>query len=416
MGRVMKRIAIFIDGTWNRPDAENPTNVVRLARAVRPQDDQGVKQVVLYSPGVGSGRGCNAFARWLDRVLGGALGWGLTDIIEDVYRQLMFLYEPGDRVMVFGFSRGAFAARSLVGLMRATGIAGRDQLGRLPEAVARYIDRAEATHPTSEASHVFRAELSPEVATRPGEQRWRQVRGLPEGTLFMVDFLGLWDTVKALGLPGFLPFAARFNRQYEFHDARLSSMVRAARHAMSIDEVRATFPAMPWDNLAELNREYGHFVPDYMQQWFAGVHGAVGGGGSRIGLSSITLNWIALGAEEAGLAIDWPELDNVAWEFDPGDPLDNKFGPSGPIGALLSAVKRPREGPAALEEVSMAAIDRFLDADGYRPKALDRVAHLLRGIGPEQRAALRRNRALADNGHTHLPGQRMRPRRTPDGA
>ena len=108
----MKRIAIFIDGTWNRPDAEHPTNVVRLSRCVASHAVGGMPQVVLYSPGVGSGRGNNWAARRMDRLLGGALGWGLTDIIEEVYRNLVFLYQPGDEIMVFGFSRGAFAVRS----------------------------------------------------------------------------------------------------------------------------------------------------------------------------------------------------------------------------------------------------------------------------------------------------------------
>jgi len=162
----MKRIAIFIDGTWNRPDAEHPTNVVRLAQAVRPYGDPqvdegdpplGMPQIVLYSPGVGSGRGNNWAARRLDRLLGGALGWGLTDIIEEVYRNLVFVYEPGDEIMVFGFSRGAFAARSLVGLIRSCGIPRRNKLADIPKAMARYRSRDNDTHPDHEETLKFRA-------------------------------------------------------------------------------------------------------------------------------------------------------------------------------------------------------------------------------------------------------------------
>ncbi|PHQ84376.1 MAG: peptidoglycan-binding protein [Thalassobium sp.] len=408
----MKRIAIFIDGTWNRPDAQHPTNVVRLARCVRHRADGGMAQMVLYSPGVGSGRGNNALARRMDRTLGGALGWGLTDIIADAYRNLVFAYEPGDEVCVFGFSRGAFAARSLVGMIRSCGIAPRAHLARLPEALARYISRDPATHPGSDDSHAWREGFAPATATSRREMAWRDKHG--KGSAGVIDlriaYLGVWDTVSALGLPAFIPFADRFNRQYRFHDAKLSSMVLAARHAIALDEKRRTFPSYPWDNMPELNEEYEHFVPTYMQQWFAGNHGSVGGGGSRTGLSSIALNWVAMGAERAGLAIDWQEFDRVAYDFDPLDPLDNKFGPVGLSGALLNLIERDRAGPADLSDVSVAAIDRFRQDDSYRPKSLDRVYHQLFGMPDEQYARMRAARVTAEGGDTHRLGQISRPR------
>ena len=74
----MKRIIILIDGTWNKPDAKDPTNVVRLSQCILPKDVDGNVQQVIYSPGVGVGRGNNWLARQMDKWLGGALGWGLT--------------------------------------------------------------------------------------------------------------------------------------------------------------------------------------------------------------------------------------------------------------------------------------------------------------------------------------------------
>ena len=134
----MKRIAIFIDGTFNRTDSQNPTNVVRLSRCVKHFDRKtDTPQMVIYSPGVGSGRGNTALGRKLDRVFGGSLGWGLLDIIAETYRNLVIAYEQGDEVYIFRFSRGAFAARSLAGMIRSWGIAPRSHLGRIPEAVAR---------------------------------------------------------------------------------------------------------------------------------------------------------------------------------------------------------------------------------------------------------------------------------------
>ncbi len=118
----MKRISIFCDGTWNQLSAPNATHVARLARAVRPSATDGRTQLVYYQQGVGTGRGTNAVARKMDKWLGGALGWGLDDNIIEAYRNLIFWYEPGDQIFIFGFSRGAYTARSLAGLIRTAGI------------------------------------------------------------------------------------------------------------------------------------------------------------------------------------------------------------------------------------------------------------------------------------------------------
>ena len=410
----MKRIAIFIDGTWNRPDAEHPTNVVRLSRCVASHAVGGMPQVVLYSPGVGAGRGNNWAARRMDRLLGGALGWGLTDIIEDMYRNLVFLYEPGDEIMVFGFSRGAFAARSLVGLIRSCGIPARDKLADIPEAMRRYRSRAPETHPNHPESLAFRAKFAPRVYVNDTEAKWRRKNGEPinDAVRLGIAYLGVWDTVSALGLPAFLPFAARFNAQYRFHDAALTSMVLAARHAVSIDERRKTFPSYPWSNMLDLNVKYeSDLIPTHMQQWFPGNHGSVGGGGSRVGLSSISLNWVALGAQAAGLRLDWSEMDRVAPRYDVTERLDNKFGPVGLSGALMSAISKDREGPSGMDELSMAALDRCEAVPEYqRNPTLRQIYHEIHDVGDAQRDAIRNARKWADGGYTHLPDDILRPR------
>ncbi len=414
----MKRIVIFIDGTWNRPDAEHPTNVVRLSRCVAQHgagaEATAMPQVVLYSPGVGSGRGNNWLARRMDRLLGGALGWGLTDIIEDVYRNLVFLYEPGDEIMVFGFSRGAFAARSLVGLIRSSGIPERDKLADIPEAMRRYRSRDPETHPDHPDTLEWRADFAPRVYINDEEAKWRRKHGKPinDAVRLGIAYLGVWDTVSALGLPAFVPFAERFNTQYRFHDAKLSSVVLRARHAISIDERRKTFPSFPWSNMPELNEKFdSNLVPSHMQQWFPGNHGSVGGGGSRVGLSSIALNWLALGAHAAGLALNWAELDRVAVRFNVAEQLDNKFGPVGPSGFLLNAFSNDRDGPSGMHELSMAALDRcHKDVDYRRNPTLRRIYHEIQGVDDARRDAVRKARRWADGGYTHLPDSITRPR------
>jgi uncharacterized protein (DUF2235 family) len=410
----MKRIALFIDGTWNRPDAEHPTNVLRLSRCVMHSDADGYPQQVIYSPGVGAGRGNNRLARRMDRLLGGALGWGLTDIIEEAYRNLVFAYEPGDEIYIFGFSRGAFAARSLAGLIRCCGIPPRRHLARLPEAMARYMARGKTFHPEDPSSYEFRAGFSPYTATSQREFQWRRGRG-DEAIVLSVAYMGVWDTVKALGLPAFVPMAARFNAQYEFHDDRLSSAVKSARHAVSLDERRRTFPSLTWSNVEELNNEAGGHAegvpPNYAQQWFPGDHGSVGGGGARVGLSSVPLIWIAQGAERAGLRLSWPEVDRVAPRLDPvREYLTNKFGPVGLSGALLSAIKTDRDGPKEVRDVSVALLDRVTGDPSYRPPGISFVRSELLDRPATEVAALRDLLVARDGGPTHEVDGITRPR------
>lgn len=410
----MKRIAIFIDGTWNRPDAKNPTNVVRLSQCVLPHDENGNVQQVIYSPGVGSGRGNNKLGRFADRVLGGALGWGLTDIIEDAYRNLIFAYEPGDEIYIFGFSRGGFAARSLAGLIRSCGIPPRAHLGQIPLAMRRYVDSDNRPHPDDPNSFEFREKFAPLTATSSTELKWRKDRGRTEPILLNLTYLGIWDTVKALGLPEFLPFTRSFNAQYRFHDAALSRSVNSARHAIAIDEKRVTFPSSPWVNISKLNEAAGigdDQVQPYAQQWFPGNHGSVGGGGARIGLSSVALHWVAQGAQKAKLNIDWAEFDQVASRFAPHtDALSNKFGPAGVSGAMLNLLKKDREGPKEVENLSVAAFDRIQEDDKYGEPVLNFVLDDLRAKTATKLAAMRDWLVARDGGPTHETDSTMRPR------
>ena len=160
----MKRIVIACDGTWNRLDAARQTNAAKLAEAVLPAAPDGVPQVVCHIDGVGSGRGTGRLARALDRALGGALGSGLEATLAEAYRFLVLAYAPGDDVQLFGFSRGAYTARSLAGLIRASGILERGQAEAIPEALARYRAR---NQPDGAAALAFRAQHAAHVTTGP---------------------------------------------------------------------------------------------------------------------------------------------------------------------------------------------------------------------------------------------------------
>ncbi len=380
----MKRIAIFCDGTWNRDDAPHPTNVVRMAQAVRLSAEDGRKQQVIYQRGVGSGAGASWLARKMDTIGGGAFGWGLTRNIEDAYRALVFCYEPGDEVFIFGFSRGGYTARSLAGLIRSCGIPPRDRVGEIHKAIARYRSRSADTKPDDPDSFLFRSEFSPFTATSDAEWNWREKTAPGMCVRLELAYLGVWDTVGALGVPGFLAMAPFLNRKYAFHDLSLSRSVTSARHAVALDERRKTFPPTLWDNLERLNKlaladeEDVSLDPNqrdhwpYRQEWFPGDHGSVGGGGERDGLSSATFAWIAAGAQAAGLEMRQEKLDEIARNTNVREVLVNTAS-AGFAKKALRVLTKDRDGPDRIADVAAFTEDRIRSDAAYRPASLSKV-------------------------------------------
>lgn len=369
----MKRIVLLCDGTWNRSDSATPTNVVRFAQAMLLADPSGTAQVPVYVQGVGTGRGPTPTLQKLDALLGGAFGKGLMANIEEAYRHLVFNYAPGDEIFVLGFSRGAYTARSLTGFIRSTGILDRDALHRIPEAVTRYRTMGDDdTHPSSDASHSYRADISPRVVTSQKEADWRAARGLPEAPLLSIRYLGVWDSVGALGVPAHVPVLGHWTaRKYRFHDAALSSMVQSARHAIALDERRRSFAPTRWDNVNELNASSSSEIAPYSELFFAGDHGSVGGGGDITELSSIGLTWIIEGAQASGLSFDERILDNIRAEQNSMGPLRNTTTPStGVIDRLTRWRPLDRTGPENLEDLHSSVAERWnaeAKSEGFRP-------------------------------------------------
>lgn len=395
----MKRIAICFDGTSNRHDATYPTNVVALARCIASRGQDDVTQLVQYHPGLGSGRGTNPLSKVVDRALGGALAFGLVDVIEEAYRALIFAWEPGDEIYLFGFSRGAFTARVFAGLLRSCGIGARRNLQMIPEAIARHLSKAPETHPDDPSSVAFRARFAPETVTGRTEGDFAQIaKGAVRLT---IRYMGLWDSVRSFSVRDAAQGgeAARAHGVF-FHDNRLSSMVEAARHAVSLDERRRLFPPLLWSNLDELNARWcGEGMP-FQQLWFPGDHGSVGGGGNRTGLSGVTLRWIALGAVRADLRLIGAEVRRQCWHADPvGGKLENRL-----TGGFLYALQRPRRGPERPEDLSTAAFDRWALAAEYRGIPLRRVRDRLAAMDDEGRVSFRAESVARDGGMTHRLG------------
>lgn len=294
----MKRLVFCFDGTWNKIDGAHPTNVARIAQSVSRFDKNERPQFIYYDEGVGTTA--------TERLTGGMFGRGLTEKILEAYHILVLNYEPGDEIYVFGFSRGAFTARSFVGLLRNAGIMSRRSLQHIREAVRLYVSRSADSSPNSERARQFRYKHCPKLCV-PGDSEWRavaypgdKVEGVTE---LRVRYLGIWDTVGALGVPAHLKLLAGFNTVHQFHDTTLSSFVERARHAIAADERRRTFEPSVWTNLEDLNARHPK-DPPYEQLIFPGVHSAVGGGGPVRGLSDIALEWVFEGARKQGLAFD----------------------------------------------------------------------------------------------------------------
>lgn len=270
-----QRLIVLFDGTWNDPVSR--TNVYRLAGSIADFDGD-IPQRFFYSPGVGTGK--------FGRLVGGATGYGLSPIMFEGYDWLARRYRDGDEIYVFGFSRGAYTARSLVGLMRKCGLPliNTVQLQVAAEKLYRNTD----LHPEDSACVKFRDAYGP---TPP------------------VHFLGVWDTVGSLGVPGTM-LTEKAGGHYAWHDTELSKIVARAYHAMALDEHRAAYDVALWTSPTGQKKPENL---DVEQRWFIGAHANVGGGYEDCRLSDLTLLWMQQKAQAAGLALKCATPDDKGY-------------------------------------------------------------------------------------------------------
>lgn len=308
MNNKSKKLVIFCDGTWNWPDQKTvdgrpcPTNVLKLFEATMPYDQHGNPQIVHYIEGVGT--------RWQERLRGGGFGYGISNNIKNAYCFIVSNYEPRDEIFLFGFSRGAYAVRSIAGMIRNVGVLKRDKLHLVNEAFQRYVNRSEKWHPNSKLSKNFREENTHQNET--------------------IRFLGVWDTVGALGAPFGTVLGWIVGKLFKsrFHDVKLSSIIESAYHALSIDERRWPFRPTLWklnDKHLEKNAQdiaNGH-PPAYEEKWFPGVHSNVGGGYPNTGLSDCALEWMVGRAQNHGLNVDINLISNPRYQPDASEQIMN---------------------------------------------------------------------------------------------
>jgi uncharacterized protein (DUF2235 family) len=316
---MVKRLVCFFDGTWNKPDDVLITNVVKLQRAVLQADATGVAQLVHYEMGIATEASLGQLAFTV-----GAIGFGVGERICGGYRFLCENYAEGDEIYLIGFSRGAFEARSLAGIVALAGIA-RSAAPETIDAVWAYYEQSK-------------------LAAVPGELE--ALRGAARYPV-RIKCVAVWDTVGNLGIPFVRKGLIR--ELLGFHDTQLAPTVDVGLHALAIDEPRGPFEPTLWTAKRGAALPAGQIIE---QVWFPGCHANVGGGYEDSALSDIALLWMAERiTQTTNLAVD---LELLRQTTKP-DPLGEQVSPTSDgvyrVSHLLPFVrliKQNRKGISAL--------------------------------------------------------------------
>ena len=255
-----KNIVICCDGTGDvmRPDNKSVwTNVAKVHESLRGDD----RENALYIPGI-------ATHGLIERALGPVTGYGIAENIKDAYRHICSLYTPyQDHIYLFGFSRGAYTVRSLAGFVRRVGLLLKDQSDELIELAYSYYWWGEEVGDYDPMNNLFhKIEL-------PDEPKDHQ--------RILIYFIGVWDSVAALGPPGVLQ---RIAQRFNYHDVELPDHVSHAYQALALHELRDCFVPVFWSTRSK--------AETMEQVWFAGAHADVGGGYAEVTLSDIALIWM----------------------------------------------------------------------------------------------------------------------------
>ena len=369
----MKRLAIFLDGTWDT--ADDNTNVWRSRLLLCDTDADGNAQDQYYEEGVGTKR--------FERLRGGALGEGLDANLRNAYQWLMSRYDDGDTIYLIGFSRGAYTARSLGGLIGRCGLLQPGSPFPVQQLFERYRRGADVPSLLQlQFGEVPRAQWT-------GEDEWL----MQYSRRVDIDFIGVWDTVGALGIPvGRIRGLSR--RSYYFHNTNPSTLYKHMYHAVAVDENRKDYQAALWT----LFQPEGKAVPALKddqtleQRWFIGAHCNVGGGYKNDALPQIPLAWLVKKGAECGLRFKYDvELKGDEYLTAPVDSyarfLKGLYRLVGrrhfrPIGRDPVATKKlPGWSHSVNEVIDSTVFDRWRAVPAYRPQNVVEWA-ARRGVDP----------------------------------
>lgn len=309
----MQNIILCSDGTGNQAIKGRGSNVFKLYEAIDRHNT--TRQVVFYDDGVGTDD------IKLLKILGGAFGFGLSRNVRDLYCNLARSYRPGDHIYLFGFSRGAYTARTVAGFITKCGVLDVSECDSDKE-VKRKVKGAYKAYRheyNTFVTRVWRSMFSWLTRWRFGFTRVEEFKQYThEGGNTPIHFIGVWDTVSAVGFPiiGVSNLIDKLFYKYKFPTKKLSDKVRQACHAVSIDDKRKTFHPELWDE----SEESGERIE---QVWFAGVHANVGGGYQKHGMSLVSMDWMLKKAQATGLVFNQHDALFFQQHADVNDKLYN---------------------------------------------------------------------------------------------
>lgn len=339
----MRKLIMCFDGTWN--DVKDQTNVSRIHAAIPAISERPggpTPQLKYYDEGVGTHLGT--------KISGGMLGNGLTRNIREAYAWLIRHWQPEDRLYLFGFSRGAYTARSLAGLIGRCGIV-NEKNPSLDERKRK----ANAMESATRATEIYR------FSCKTGSDALQELQSAGETTRQVpIHFIGVWDTVGALGVP-----LLNLSVAERFHDTKLGDKVAFAYHALAIDEHRKDYQATLWTHIPDPDRQ------TVEQRWFPGAHANVGGGYEDDLLPEPPLAWIAQKARDCGLEIaeEVIRLDGNEYR----SPVRDSFAEFGfGLYQLIKLKKRYLRpiGESVNETVDEGALKKWAAEFTYRPANL----------------------------------------------
>jgi uncharacterized protein (DUF2235 family) len=368
MESLAKNIVICSDGTGNSTIKGRGTNVFKLFEAVDVnghRSDAGLaRQLAFYDDGVGTEN-----LKWL-RIFAGATGYGLSRNVKQLYREVCRVYEPGDAIYLFGFSRGAFTVRTLSGLIGDCGLIDPNQFEteddfresvRLAYKAYRRKYRAWLTRLVARRG-MTTAEFREKFARKDQEER-------------PVRLLGVWDTVDAVGLP--FRLADVWNRvvwQYKFETSTLCAVVNKGCHALALDDERGAFGPVLWDERDPATKARVE------QVWFAGAHSNVGGGYPQQGMSLVALDWMLGHAEREGLRFVKTAREMYQTQHSFSDKL---YDPRSGLGMFYRWKPRDVQKLCAARgidspKIHVSAVERVVQApDGYAPGNIPATVQLV---------------------------------------
>lgn len=295
-----KRLVLAIDGTWVSSDngyspsiwgpsgegtLASPSNVTRLCRALKSRASGDIEQIVYYQGGLGSQANIYSF------VVGGYLGDGIDAAIREAYGFLANNYEDGDEIFLLGFSRGAFTARSVGGLIASIGLLTKEGMESFYPIFMDWEHQNNPNYKPGYETAIWPKEGRPKM----GSSYYQALasKRLSQPKIPVVKAIAVFDTVGSLGVPDIKPFGYKLHHsskaEYSFVNTQVAPNVENAYQALALDEQRDAFVPTIWESPHE--KTHPHFK-SLRQCWFAGVHTSIGGGYQDTSISDLTLAWM----------------------------------------------------------------------------------------------------------------------------